>query len=149
MSLHHKFSTASHARPREEVEDTPRGKEGSWVIMAVTAPRITLSALFQTILNAKKNLMVQGFKGLPQSSYSLVRWVKIFQVLEAEALENPILSLDGTKRSNVEEKNYYQRGLPMVKPTPKGIEETSAGDAIEWIKMWHAIYLEKKKFLRR
>ena len=99
MSLHHECSTDYHTCSREEVEDPHRGKELYWVVMAAPAPRITLSGFFQTVLSATTALMIQGFQGLPQSSYYLVRWVNIFQLLKVEALETPMLSPDGIKRA--------------------------------------------------
>ena len=60
----------------------------------------------------------------------MVRWVRIFQVLEAEALETPMLYPDSIKQANGKEENYYQRSLPTVKPAPKGLEETLAGVTI-------------------
>ena len=42
------------------------------------------------------------FEGFTVSSYSLGCWVNIFQVLKAEALDTPMLYLDGIKRSKGE-----------------------------------------------
>ena len=99
VSLCHECSTALHARSREEDEEPPGGKEGFWVVMAAPAPRLPSFAFFRTILSATTALMIQGFQGLPQSSYYLVRWVNIFQLLKVEALETPMLSPDGIKRA--------------------------------------------------
>ena len=55
------------------------------------------------MLSVTTALTVQGFQGLPQSSYPLVRWVNIFQVLEAEALETSMFPPDGINKSNGEE----------------------------------------------
>ena len=54
-------------------------------------------------------------------------------MLEYEALEMPIMSLDENKRVKKEEEIYYQQSLTTVEPAPKGIEETSSEDNIEWI----------------
>ena len=51
-------------------------------------------------------------------------------MLEAEALETPMLYPDSIKQANGKEENYYQRSLPTVKPAPKGLEETLAGVTI-------------------
>ena len=54
-------------------------------------------------------------------------------MLEYEALEMPIMSLDENKRFKGEEETAYQKSLTPVEPAPKGIEETSSEDNIEWI----------------
>ena len=83
----------------EEVEETPGGKEGVWVFMVDPDQRLPLSSFFQPVLSGKKADRVKGFQGLPMSAYFLVRWGKMFQVLEAESLETPMMSPDGIKRA--------------------------------------------------
>ena len=62
-------------------------------------------------------------------------------MLEAEALETPMLYPDSIKQANGKEENYYQRSLPTVKPAPKGLEETLAKETIEWIKICNTRYV--------
>ena len=119
--------------------------------MVMVAPDsiLPISSLFRTVLSSTTSLTVQGFQWLPQSSYPLVRWFKIFQVLELEALATPMLSLDGINKSKGEEENSHRRSLPMVEPDPNGLEETPDGEAIEWLKTCHARDLEENGFLRK
>ena len=42
------------------------------------------------------------------SAYPLVRWGNIFQVFEAEALEMPMMSMDGIKAAKGVEETAYQ-----------------------------------------
>ena len=70
-------------------------------------------------------------------------------MLEYEALEMPIMSLDENKRFKGEEETAYQKSLTPVEPAPKGIEETSSEDNIEWIQTWHARYSEEKGLRRK
>ena len=42
------------------------------------------------------------------SAYPLVQWGNTFQVFEAEALETPIISMDGIKAAKVVEETAYQ-----------------------------------------
>ena len=99
VSLFHECSTALHARSREEGEEPPGGKEGFWVVMAAPAPILPLSFFFQPVLSGKAAEKVQGFQVIPILDYSLVQWENILKVLEAEALDIPMLSSDGIKRS--------------------------------------------------
>ena len=99
MSLRHECSTASHARSSEEGEEPPRGKYGAWVVMVTPYLRLPSSAFLQPVLSMKTSIMIQDLQGLPQSYYSLAQWVNIFQVLEAEALETPMLSPYGIKKA--------------------------------------------------
>ena len=93
--------------------------------MSKPASILPLSAFFQPVLSENTAEKVQCFQGLPMSAYSLVRWGKIFQVLEAEALETPMLYLGVIKRSKGEEGTTYRKILPPLDPVPKVIEETS------------------------
>ena len=56
---------------------------------------------------------------------------KIFQVLEVEALETPMLYLDGIKRAKGEEETTYPQSISPIEPVTKLIEEMSADDAVE------------------
>ena len=69
------------------------------MFMEAPYPRLPLSDFFQTILSEKTAETVQGFQGIPILAYSLVRTGKIFQVLEAKALETSMMYQDGIKRS--------------------------------------------------
>ena len=80
--------------------EIPGRKERVQVVMAAPDPRLQLSAYFQPILSEKTAETAQGFEYLPMSSYYLGHWGNILQVLEAEALETTMLSLDGIKREN-------------------------------------------------
>ena len=120
LSLCHDLSTASHAHSREELEDPPGGKEVVWVFMEAPYPRLPLSDFFQTILSEKTAETVQGFQGTPMLAYSLVRTGKIFQVLEAKALETSMMYQDGIKRSKGEGETAYRRSLPHAETPPKG-----------------------------
>ena len=84
------------------------------MIMAAPDSRLPLSAFLQPVLSGNTEDTVQRFKGLPMLVYSLVRRVNIFQVLEAEALETPMLSLYGIKRSKGEEETANRIILPPV-----------------------------------
>ena len=48
-------------------------------------------------------------------------------MLESEAFENPVVSLDEIKRDKGEEETPYRKSLHTVEPAPKGIEKPSAG----------------------
>ena len=60
-----------------------------------------------------------------------------------------MLSPGGIKKAKGEEENSYQRSIPMFDPAHKGLEETLSGETIEWIKIWHARYLEEKSFVSK
>ena len=45
---------------------------------------------------------MKNFEGLPLSLYTFERWGNIFQVLEAEAHQTPMLSPEGIKIANDE-----------------------------------------------
>ena len=70
-------------------------------------------------------------------------------MLEYEAFEMPILSLDKKRKAKGEEETTHQQSLTPVEPAPKGIDEAYSGDNIEWIQTWHARDSEEKGLRRK
>ena len=58
--------------------------------------------------------MVNNFEGIPISFYSLERWVKIFQVLEAEAHQTSILSPEGIMRAKGEGIKVESQAITLI-----------------------------------
>ena len=56
---------------------------------------------------------------MPLSTYTWERWVKIFQVLEAEAQQTPMLSPEGIMREKVEGVKIEKRVVPLIKAAPE------------------------------
>ena len=83
------------------IRRSPWRERGRWVVMAEPAPRLLFPAFFQPVLSGKTVDKVQGYQGISMSAYSLVQQENIFQVLEAEALETPIMYPGGIKRAKV------------------------------------------------
>ena len=59
-------------------------------------------AFYQPSLSGATASKVKNFEGLPLPSYPLDIWGKIFQVLEAEAQQTPILLPKGIMRAKGE-----------------------------------------------
>ena len=62
----------------------PGLKGGAWVLLEPSDPRLTFPTFYQPVLSGANASKIKKFEGLPLSSYTLKRWVNIFQVLEAD-----------------------------------------------------------------
>ena len=85
MSLVHKCNTVSHTRSRGTGAYISRGNKGVCAVMAPSSPHLPSSAFFHPVLSGSTSSNVKRFEGLLLLSYTMGRWEKIFQVLEAEA----------------------------------------------------------------
>ena len=99
MSLVEKSNTDPHTQARGSGGEFPGEKEGAWVVMASSAPCLSSSAFFHTVSSGYKTSKVKGFKCLHMSTYTLGRWEKIFQFLESEAQQIPLLLPEDIKRA--------------------------------------------------
>ena len=68
------------------------------MIIDPPAPHLPTSALYQTILGYSSEELASIFKGPPTEIYILRRWTSIFQVIEAEEINKPMLSPEGISR---------------------------------------------------
>ena len=62
------------------------------VVVYPSAPNLTSYDLFQPVLSGETSYKVRIFEGLQMSSYTLRLRRKLFQDLEAEAQQTPIMS---------------------------------------------------------
>ena len=86
-----------------------------------TSPLLQESDFFQTSLGASREAKASGFEVLPTKQYYLQRWVAIFQVIEAEAINNPILSPEGIRREKGEDQKPPHQPLPLVEIIPDNL----------------------------
>ena len=70
------------------------------------------------VIRAKKEPV---FEEIPLESYSLEIWTDIFQVIEAEALQTPMISPEGMKTEKGESHKPIDRTLPPTQPDPSKI----------------------------
>ena len=69
---------------------------------------------YQPALIGATDSKVDKFEGIPLSSYLLDRLGKIFQVLEAEAQQTPMLSPEGIMRANNEVINVEKQPIFLI-----------------------------------
>ena len=84
--------------------------------MAKTSPRLPISDFFQPNLGAFKTSNASVFEGILMQRYYLQRWASIFQVIEAEASKNPMMSPEGIRRAKGEVLKNSNHKLPLVNP---------------------------------
>ena len=77
---------------------------------------------------------------MPLYYYKFRIWVKIFQVLEAEAHQTPMLSPEGIKRSKVEGIKAEKQPIPLIERPPKDVYINKEGETMEWIFKWYFRY---------
>ena len=85
-------------------------------MMAPSSPHLLSSTLFQTVLSGSTASNVKSFEVIPLLSYTLGRWEKIFQVLEAEAQKTPIMFSERIRRSKGAVVNMTKRTVPFTEP---------------------------------
>ena len=85
ISLVYKCNIVSHTRSRGTGAYIPRVNKGACAMMATSPLHLPFSAFFLPVLSGSTSSNVKLFQGLLLLSYTLGRWPKIFQVLEAEA----------------------------------------------------------------
>ena len=114
-------NTVSHTRSIGLRDDLPGGKGGTWVVLATSDPRLPWSTFYQPAMRGATASKTKNFEGLPLSSYILEIWRKIFQVLEAEAQQNPMLLPEDIKRAKGEGVKAKKRFIPLIKVYPEGL----------------------------
>ena len=68
-------------------------------MMALSSPNLPYSDFFQPVLSGATESNVKSLEVIPLSSYTLGRWEKIFQVLEAQSQKTPMMLSEGIRRS--------------------------------------------------
>ena len=92
---------------------------GAWVDMAPSAPRLPSYAFYQPVLSEETASKVNKFEGMPMPTYTLERWSKIFQIMDAEAQETPVLLPERIKIEKGEGVNTEKKVFPLIKSPPK------------------------------
>ena len=92
---------------------------------------------YQPALIVATDSKVDNFEGIPISFYSLERWVKIFQVLEAEAHQTSILSPEGIMRAKGEGIKALKQPVPLIYTAPEDLSINKEGATMEWMCKWH------------
>ena len=91
---------------------------GAWVDMAPSAPRLPSYAFYQPVLSEETASKVNKFEGLPMPNYTLEISVNIFQMLETEAHQAPMLLLEGIKRATSKGVKAEKRVVLLIELSP-------------------------------
>ena len=78
-------------------------------------------AFYQPSLSGATASKVKNFEGIPLSSYILEIWGKIFQVLDAEDQQTPMLSPEGIKIEKGEWVKAEKRVIPLIEAPPEDL----------------------------
>ena len=80
--------------------------------------------------------------------YSLQRWASTFQVIEAEARKNPMLSPEGIRREKSEAQKPSHQTFTLVDPIPDYLRADDGLVMTSCLRAWYHRYQEEKKMLR-
>ena len=119
MSSMDECNTASQTRSRGLRDDLPEGKGGAWVVLGTSNLQLPLSTLYQPVLIGATASNIKNLEGLPLSYYTLERWGKIFQLLEVEAQNTPMLLHQRIKRAKGEGVDTDDQVVSLVEADPK------------------------------
>ena len=99
MTIAGEFTMALHSCLKVLGEELPGGNYGIWLVMAKPSPYLQEYALFKPNLGVSRTAKSSGFEDIPIQWYFLQMWAAIFEVIKAEASNNPILSLEDIRRA--------------------------------------------------
>ena len=97
------------------------GGRGAWVFLAPSALRLPSYAFYHISLNGATASKVKNFERLPLSSYPLEIWGNIFQVLEAEAQQTPIILPEGIMREKGESIKAKKQPIHLIETAPEDL----------------------------
>ena len=80
--------------------------------------------------------------------YSVQKWAAVFQVIEAEASDNPLLSPEGMRRAKGVDKKPSHQPLPLVDPIPDNLGAEYGLGMTSCLIAWYHRDQEEKKMLR-
>ena len=86
--------------------------------MALSAPHIPSSEFSQSVLSGATYSKVNGFEVIMMSTYTLGRWGKIFQFLEAETQKTQMLFPEDINRAKGEAYKMKNSTLPLIVTAP-------------------------------
>ena len=80
--------------------------------------------------------------------YSLQMWEYIFQVIEAKAINNPMLSPEGVRRAKVGDKKPLHQPEPLVEPITDNLWAEDGIVITSWVRAWYHRDQEERRMLR-
>ena len=83
-----------------------------------SAPCLTSSNSFQTVLSGAKDPKVRSSEGFPLLSYTLDQWREILQFIESEAYKTPMMYPEGIRIAKGEVVNMTNHTVPFIEPYP-------------------------------
>ena len=89
-----------------------------------------------------------GFEGIITERYTLQIWESIFQIVEAKARNNPMLSPEVINKANGESLKPPYNTVNMAEHIPEDFIAKGGQVMDIWIKAWYHRYKEEKKMLR-
>ena len=91
----------------------------AWVVLVTSTPQPPLSTFYQPVLSRSTASKIKTFEGMPLYSYTLEIWGKIFQVLDAEAQNTPIMLPGGINISKGEGVKTEKGVVPLIGEAPE------------------------------
>ena len=86
--------------------------------MYTSSPHLWFFDFFQLVLSGATASNVKSFEGTPLLSYTLGKWEKIFQVLEEEAQQTPMMLSEGIRISKGGVIKMTKRTVNFTEPAP-------------------------------
>ena len=131
------------------IDELPGGKGGAWVLPSSSAPQLPLSAFYQPVLSGATTSNIKNSEVLTLSSYTLDIREKIFQVLEEESQQTPMMFPEGIKRAKGERVKIDKRVITLINAAPKELSVNEEEDTMEWICKWNFRDQKEKGQLRK